>query len=152
MKECFNHYYCLCGNDDYRECHYCRKQSSFYKPHYICLDCCIGWKSKYELVLAKSVDGSQLHEIIPGPYENNFEGSRCSKCGNYGIEVGRDFRLPKQKDKKVWMALKSIKNKTNDVSSFSYYMKKQYTYNCGGDRNDNKPILYDTRIKKPSKK
>lgn len=123
MQICYKHYYCLCGRYE-KICHYCRKQKKFYRRHFICLDCCIGWKSKNEIKLISSIDGGQLHEIE----DFTYAGSRCRKCSKDSDEIGRDFRVPKQSDIKSWNNLKTLKVNLKD--NFSSYMIKKYTYNC----------------------
>ena len=127
MQICHNHYYCLCGvQSGTQECHYCRKKESFYRRHYICLDCHIGWKSKHEIKLKRAVDGSQLLEV----YDNMiYEGTRC-KCGKNAIEVGRDFRVPKILDQKSWNQLKNKYKEFSDDMDFSFYMRENYTHKC----------------------
>lgn len=129
MQNCYNHYYCLCGRyENERICHYCRKQENFYRRHYICLTCCIGWKSKHEIILKPSIDGGQLQE-----YDTNcYAGARCRNCSEDALEVGRDFRVPKQTDKKSWKELKHSKDD----------MKEKYTYNCGQRKGES---LYEKR-------
>lgn len=150
-RECVNHYFCLCGHfNDYRQCHYCRKKKTFYKEHYICLNCCIGWKSKHELLLKPSVEsGSQLH-VVKSLHENeNYQGPRCAGCNTYPIEVGRDFRLPKRSNKKAWNELRKERDTFADNGDFSRHMIKKYTYACDGSLRPSKPHLYVTRVKKP---
>ena len=145
MQVCHEHYYCICGAcTGFRVCHYCRKQSTFYKKHYLCLDCRVGWKSKYDLVLRPSVDGAQLQDVW-----TEFRGGRCPRCGIDGDEVGRDFRVPKRTDKKAWKQLEQEKAKHPD--DFYLYMREKYTYNCGGG-NRRGPVLYGKRTKPPWKK
>jgi len=143
---CADHYYCSCETDNIRRCHYCRKRNTFYKEHYICLGCCVGWKSKYDSILESYVDGAQFHKINQNP---EFKGARCSRCGSDGIEVGRDFRVPKKNDTKSWTKLKKERATFPTNFSFSYYMQKKYRYNCGGGGYRSKPNLYKTREKRP---
>ena len=137
MRICYNHHYCTCGSYDNRECHYCRKKQNFYRRHYICLNCCIGWKSKDEIKLKRTVDNAQLSEIYD--LTSNYEGARCI-CGKDAIEVGRDFRIPKSKDTKAWKILQIKSKEYKDMINFSEYMKEKYTYKCGSERNLKKKI------------
>jgi hypothetical protein len=146
MNICYPHYYCTCGRFN-RKCHYCRKKETFYRRHYICLDCCIGWKSKYEINLKPTVDAAQLQEYrkIDDPIIN-YKGPRCTKCSKDADEVGRDFKVPKQSDKKAWKELQELKifYEKTEIYGFSFYMVKKYTYNCGHEHGES---LYEKRIK-----
>lgn len=149
MQVCYNHYYCLCGRyENERTCHYCRKQNNIYKRHYVCFNCCIGWKSKNEIKLKPTTDGGQLieyesHNDIDVDIDVEYQGARCMKCSKDADEVGRDFRLPKQSDTKAWMKLKNLKVEMGD--EISAYMIKKYTYNCGEKKGES---LYIKRLNK----
>jgi hypothetical protein len=148
MQICSQHYYCTCGNYKREDsgvrkvCHYCRKRQTFYRDHFICLKCHYGWKSQNETTLVSTVDDSYFRIV-------GKKSSRCSKCGVGGIEVGKDFRVPKKSDTKAWKELENERAQFDNEFKFSSYMIKKHTYNCGGgDRWDsNKQNLYAKRNK-----
>ena len=150
---CTDHYYCNCGRyENYRQCHYCRKKKNFYRAHFICVDCRIAWKSNYEFELVPDAEGAQLYKMPPAWARYGLP--KCSKCQKYGVEVGRDFRVPKHKDHKAWKSLAEIRDsfKTCNDNDFAFglYMKDKYRYNCGGGYFSYKtPKLYEEREKKP---
>ncbi|AYV85791.1 MAG: hypothetical protein Satyrvirus41_6 [Satyrvirus sp.] len=145
---CCLHFFCSCGKTnfnckDYRLCHYCRKKKYFYRDHYICVDCKIGFKSLYHHEIRPNAERSELYK-----YENineiNFEGKRCSKCGKDAIRVSFDFRVPKKKNLKEW---EKIKNEIQLIGEYEFFEK--YSYECGGSYFIKKQKLYDQRSKNP---
>lgn len=119
---CKEHWNCRCGNrnsEHYRPCHYCRKRRGIFPKHYICLHCCIGFKPKY---------------VQPGSEEYaRFIDKRCPRCGKNAILAGRDFRLPKQRNKKAWAALRSKVSGLDEFEQYRYFSDR-HTVNCGGSQ------------------
>lgn len=147
MKICSAHYYCSClkkrSGSDITTCHYCRKKKTMYRRHFICIDCCHGWKTQHESDLVGDVEGAQLRRISR---ENSETASpACSHCGIEGDEVGMDFRIPKQNDKKTWKQMRQDKDLYGD--HYSRHMIEMFTYNCGGAYFQPKnELLFDKRM------
>ncbi len=137
---CYLHYYCSCERIS-RLCHYCRKKDTFFRQHYICTHCHIGFKTIHGKQLKQDAQGAQLVEII---LEENFKGKRCPICAKDGTPVSYDFRIPKRKNLKEW---NKIKNDIKDIGVHEFI--KKYTYECGGSYFIQKEILYKQRLKAP---
>lgn len=152
MKICHEHYYCNCTKQQ-KECHYCRKKQTFYKEHYICLECCRGWKTQKEYILEEDGEGAQLRKVRD---VNDTKIANCI-CGKFAIRVGRDYRVPKRTDIKEWNKLKNEYHtfyKNNPKSdrdethfAFSRLMIDKYTYSCGGAYFCTGDTLYEKRNK-----
>ena len=145
-SSCHPHYYCECGHtnygkDDSRLCHYCRKKKYFFRKHYICTNCKIGFKSLFGIELTKNVEGGQLIENIN--HNDNDKEKKCPSCCRRAIPVSYDFRVPKKTDVKEWNKIYyEIKSGASDFIS-------KYSYECGGGYFKKKEILYNKREKEP---
>ena len=113
-----------------------------YPDKYICLDCRIQWGhsktlyNRYDRYCnsygPKGLHKSGQRSTIFKPHEfkivddDDYNPPRCRKCGKEGVHVSKDFRAPKQKDKKQWKILKRfIENGDQDIKKFT--LKSTFT-------------------------
>jgi len=119
------------------KCHYCRKRhvidGSRHEPadiaryecknKFVCFNCKVSWKSVNDSARLCDCFLNRFKKLPVDPnckniycYTNTdqpkdyFEecGSICSRCNEFGIRIGRDFRVPKKSDKKEWDKLKTL--------------------------------------------
>ena len=81
---------------------------SRYPQHWVCTKCCISFKSNRNI----------NKKYKKWDYES---GPSCHKCGQKGIIAGRDFRAPKQKNKKEWKkVIKMLKHGIKFHEDYGY--------------------------------
>lgn len=62
----------------------CRYNFSPYRPIFVCTECRIGWKGPHE---CRPLEPGSIH---------------CGRCGKPGINMGRDFHVPRSNRKNQW--------------------------------------------------
>jgi hypothetical protein len=98
-----------CGNCSHGCCCYCTRvgcgfcnnkkcgDPKYYKKHYVCFTCKIGWKHS--------------EKKAPNDPDDAFwdsDPSRCSKCCKNGTEVGKCIRIPATNKHKDWQVLEQV--------------------------------------------
>ena len=73
----------------------CRYAFHYYKSTYVCLDCRKGFKVRNTEDL-EAKDRRENHLVL------------CPQCRKEMTFVGKDYRVPKQQDKKAWKILKAL--------------------------------------------